>query len=149
MPQHSVCWNLWEWNVWVWQKDNNKQNKSRWCIFLQHDNKDKIYSIHWAMDLKYLFRMKQPSVNPKSDWHQHWQKIMYKMYTSKNRERREFIKSGAKKLTWLYSTGIQAQHVMYKVCAFLPSISDQNSKRVKGFTGPFKLETFKRHDKSF
>lgn len=35
------------------------------------------------------------------------------------------------------------------ICAFLPSISDQNSKRVKGFTGPSKLETFKRQDKSF
>jgi len=35
------------------------------------------------------------------------------------------------------------------VPAFLPSISDQNSKRVKGFTGPSKLETFKRPYKSF
>jgi len=39
--------------------------------------------------------------------------------------------------------------MLYNISAFLPSISDRNSKTVKGFTGPSKLETFSRQDKSF
>jgi hypothetical protein len=39
--------------------------------------------------------------------------------------------------------------MLYNISAFLPSISDRNSKRVKGFTGPANLETFSRQDKSF
>jgi hypothetical protein len=46
------------------------------------------YSLHWKMNLKFLFWMKHPPVKPKSNWHQHWQKIMYNMHTSKSKGRR-------------------------------------------------------------
>jgi len=36
-----------------------------------------------------------------------------------------------------------------KVCASFPIISDQNAKTAKGYTEPFKLETFKKQDKPF
>ena len=81
--------------------------------FLQHDYKDKIYSLYWAMNLKLLFWMKHPPVKPKSDWYQHWQKIMHKMHTSKKYGEENSAKFGAKKLARLYSNEIQAEHVIY------------------------------------
>jgi hypothetical protein len=68
--------------------------------------------------------------------------------TSVTARRRKFKDDWCKELTWLsfdQNTGV----ANCKVFASFPSISDQNSKTVKGFTGPFKLETFKKHDKSF
>jgi hypothetical protein len=37
----------------------------------------------------------------------------------------------------------------YKACTSHPRISVQNSKTVKGSTGPFKLQKIKKHDKLF
>jgi hypothetical protein len=62
--------------------------------------------------------------------------------------RRKFKDDWCKELTWLsfdQNTGVEN----CKVCASFPRISDQNSKIAKGFPGPFKLETFKKHNKSF
>jgi len=39
--------------------------------FLQHDYKDKIYNLHWAMNMKFVFWMKHPPVKPKPDRQQH------------------------------------------------------------------------------
>jgi hypothetical protein len=68
--------------------------------------------------------------------------------TSVTAGRRNFKDDWCKELTWLsfdQNTGMSN----CKVCASFPRIADQNSKIVKRFPGPFKLETFKKHDKSF
>jgi hypothetical protein len=67
--------------------------------------------------------------------------------TSVTAGRRKFKDNWCKELMWLsfdQNTGV----ANCKVCASFPRISDQNSKIVKGFPGPLKLETLKNH-KSF
>jgi hypothetical protein len=62
--------------------------------------------------------------------------------TSVTAGRRKFKDNWCKELKWLsfdQNTGV----ANCKVCTSFPRISDQNSKTVKGFPGPFKLETFK------
>jgi hypothetical protein len=62
--------------------------------------------------------------------------------TSVTAGRRKFKGDWCKELTWLsfdQNTGV----TNCKVCTSFPTISDQNSKIAKGFSGPFKLETFK------
>jgi hypothetical protein len=68
--------------------------------------------------------------------------------TSVTAGRGKFKYDWCKELTWLsfdQNSGVEN----CEVCASFPRISDQNSKIVKGFLGPLKLETFKKHDKSF
>jgi hypothetical protein len=68
--------------------------------------------------------------------------------TSVTAGRRKFKDNWCKEFTWLsfdQNTGV----ANCKACTSFPRISDQNSKIVKGFPGPFKLETFKKHKKSF
>ncbi|XP_063287718.1 uncharacterized protein LOC134572592 [Pelobates fuscus] len=67
--------------------------------------------------------------------------------TSQTPKKRKFREEWLRELTWLKydaTTGI----AMCGVCAACPSIADHGSKVVKGFSGPFKLETFKKHAKS-
>jgi len=70
------------------------------CIFLQHDYKDKIYRLYWAMNLKVLFWMKHPPVKP-NVWlasaltEDHAQHAHLQKYGKENS-----AKSGAKKLAW-------------------------------------------------
>jgi hypothetical protein len=68
--------------------------------------------------------------------------------TSVTAGRRKFKDDWCKELTWLSFDQITGV-ANYKVCASFPRISDQNSKIVKVFPWPFKLETFKKYDKSF
>lgn len=61
--------------------------------------------------------------------------------------KRKFREEWCKELSWLTfdkTTGV----AQCKSCVLFPNSSDQSSKVVTGFTGPFKLETFKKHDKS-
>jgi hypothetical protein len=72
----------------------------------------------------------------------------YSSCTSVTAGRWNFKDDWCKELTWLsfdQNTGVANS----KVCVSFLRISDQNSKIVKRFPGPFKLETFKKHDKSF
>jgi hypothetical protein len=63
--------------------------------------------------------------------------------TSETAGRRKFKDNWCKELTWL-SFDQNTAVTNCKVCNIsFPRISDQNSKIVKGFPGPFKLETFK------
>ncbi|XP_070587501.1 zinc finger protein 862-like [Erythrolamprus reginae] len=60
---------------------------------------------------------------------------------------RRFRQEWCKELAWLkfdHTTGI----AICEICASFPGIADQASRIVKGFSGPFKLETFKKHAKS-
>lgn len=62
--------------------------------------------------------------------------------------RRKLKNDWCEEIVWLalnHTIGI----VSCEVCDPFPSTADQNSKVVKGFPGPFKLETFKRLEKSF
>ncbi|XP_040177111.1 zinc finger protein 862-like [Rana temporaria] len=64
-----------------------------------------------------------------------------------NERRRKFKQDWCKLLTWLkfdHSTGI----AICEICSSFPGIVDHASKIVKGFSGPFKLETFKKHGQS-
>jgi hypothetical protein len=63
--------------------------------------------------------------------------------TSVTAGRRKFKDDWCKELTWLLfdqNTGV----ANFKVCFSFLRISDQNLKLVKGFLGPFKLETLKK-----
>jgi hypothetical protein len=63
-------------------------------------------------------------------------------------KRRKFKEEWCKEVKWLsfnHSTGV----ARCETCALFSELADCNSKVVNGFSAPFKLETFKKHDKSF
>lgn len=60
--------------------------------------------------------------------------------------KRKFQQSWLDVLLWLrYDEGI----AKCEVCNNFPNIADSSSKVVTGYSGPFKLETFKKHEKSY
>ncbi|XP_053544659.1 zinc finger protein 862 isoform X2 [Bombina bombina] len=102
-----------------------------------------------ASDFAQSIKLVQAS--PSMTQMQETSKVFREAYTTAGQTqtpgRRKFKEEWCRELRWLKydkTTGF----VNCKVCVSFPNLADPNSKLVKGFTGPFKLETFKKHGKS-
>lgn len=67
--------------------------------------------------------------------------------TSVLQGKRKFQNSWLDVMPWL-DYNPQTNTAKCSTCVEFPNLSDPTSKIIKGFSGPFKLETFKKHEKS-
>jgi hypothetical protein len=87
--------------------------------------------------------MKYPYMKLKVQWLVRWYaEVSCTTCPSLTARRRKLIKDRCKELNWLTFNKKRG------IASFL-STEDQNSKTVKVLARPVKLETFKKHDKSF